>query len=232
MSRRILVTGTSRGIGRALAEHFLAQGDLVVGCARGATDLEHERYRHVAADVTEEESVKDLFRAVRDHMAGLDGLVNNAGTARMAPMMLTPAAAAARVLDVNFTGVFRLSREAVRLLRRSRAGRIVNLTTVAVPLRLEGEAVYAASKSAVETFTRIVARELGPLGVTCNALGPSPIRTDLIRGISEDKLQELIDRQSIPRWAEPADVVNAIEFFLSPASGMITGQVIYLGGLG
>jgi 3-oxoacyl-[acyl-carrier protein] reductase len=112
------------------------------------------------------------------------------------------------------------------------AGRIVNVSTVAVPLRLEGEAVYAASKSALETFTRIAARELAPFGITCNAVGPCPIKTRLTAGIADEKIQALIDRQAIRRWGVPQDVVNVVDFFLRPESGMVTGQVVYLGGAG
>jgi 3-oxoacyl-[acyl-carrier protein] reductase len=117
-------------------------------------------------------------------------------------------------------------------MRGSSSARIVNLTSVAVPLRLQGEAVYAASKSALETFTRIAARELGPLGITCNAVGPSPIATALLAGVPKDRLGALIDAQAVSRWAVPDDVVNVVEFFLRPESSMVTGQVIYLGGAG
>ena len=107
----------------------------------------------------------------------------------------------------------------------------MNVSTVAVPLSLEGEAVYAASKSAVETFTRVTARELGQWGITCNAVSPSPVRTDLTRNVSEQTMSKLIARQAVPRWAEPADVVNVVDFFLRPDSGLVTGQVVYLGGV-
>ena len=230
--RRVLVSGASRGIGRALVEHFIEAGDSVVGCARGASDFRHDDYSHVQADISDAADVKSVFREVRSKLNGLDVLINNAGIARMSPMILTPAETAAGIFDVNFMGTFHLSSAAVRLLRRSDSGRIVNMTTVAVPLRLEGESVYAASKAAVESFTRITAKELGPMGITCNALGPSPIPTALIKGVPDDKIQALIDQQAIKEWAQPADVVNAVEFFLSPASRMITGQVIYLGGIG
>jgi 3-oxoacyl-[acyl-carrier protein] reductase len=100
-----------------------------------------------------------------------------------------------------------------------------------VPLRLEGEAVYAASKSALETFTRIAAREVAPFGITCNAVGPCPIKTTLTAGVPDQKIQAIIDQQAVRRWAVPADVVNVIEFFLRPESSMITGQVVYLGGV-
>ena len=230
--RRILITGASRGLGRALAEHYLQQGDAVVGCSRGSSALEHANYSHVAADVTDESAVEFLCDHVRERCGGIDVLLNNAGVGRMLPVALTPLATARRLMDVNFLGTFQLTHAAIRLLRNSPAGRIVNFTSIAVPLRLEGEAIYAAAKSAVETFTRVVAKELGPLGITCNAVGPSPIRTDLLRNVPEEKLQALIDRQAIRTWAEPRDVINIVDFFLRPESRAVTGQVLYLGGLG
>jgi 3-oxoacyl-[acyl-carrier protein] reductase len=230
--RRVLITGTSRGIGADLVRHYLAAGDTVVGCARGESPLEHERYLHVHADITDQSQVGALVRAVRGRCGSLDVLINNAGVASMNPVALTSADAARRIVDTNFFGTFLLTHAALRLLRRSANGRIVNLTTIAVPLRLAGEAIYAASKSAVETFTRIVAREVGAFGITCNAVGPGPIRTHLTSGVPADKIERLIASQSIPRWAESCDVANVIDFFLRPESRLITGQIVYLGGAG
>jgi 3-oxoacyl-[acyl-carrier protein] reductase len=230
--RRILITGASRGLGRALAEHFLALGDEVSGCARGGGTIEHAAYAHVQADVTQEADVQRVMTQIRSRWGGLDVLINNAGVGRMIPFALTPLETARRVMETNYLGTFLAAHGAIRLLRRSPAPRIVNFTSVAVPLRLEGEAVYAAAKSAVETLTRILAKELGPMGITCNAIGPTPIRTDLIKNVPEASLQALIDRQAIREWAEPADVANVIEFFLRPESRMITGQILYLGGIG
>lgn len=230
--RRVLITGTSRGIGAHLAGHHLAQGDVVFGCARGEATVTHDRYTHVRADVTDQAAVRDLVRTVRERAGGLDVLINNAGVAAMNPAALTPFDTAARIVSTNFLGTFALTHAAIRLLRGSAAGRIVNFTTVAVPMRLEGESIYAASKSAVETFTRIVAREIAPLGITCNAIGPGPIKTQLTAGVPAPKIEGLIARQAIARWAELSDVTNVIDFFLRPESSMITGQIVYLGGAG
>ena len=150
----------------------------------------------------------------------------------MVPVALTPASTAQKIMDVNFMGTFLVSNALLRLLRKSKSGRIVNLTTVAVPLRLEGEAIYAASKSAVETFTRVLAKEISSFGITCNAIGPTPIRTDLIKNVPNDKLNALVQRQAIKSWATCEDVANVVDFFLRPESSMISGQVLYLGGLG
>lgn len=228
--RRILITGATRGIGKSLAEHYLARGATVIGCGRGKASIDHERYLHFALDVSDEDAVNDLFAGLRDRFGSVDAIINNAGVASMNLVALTPARVARQIMETNFLGTFLFTHAGIRLLRRSPAPRIVNVTTVAVPLGLEGEAVYAASKSAVETFTRITAREVGAYGITCNAIGPSPIQTALTRNVPAEKLERLVQRQAVPRWAEPGDVANVVDFFLSPCSGMVTGQVVYLGG--
>ena len=230
--RRILITGASKGIGADLVRHYLSQGDVVIGCARGKATQTSGQYTHAELDVTDEPAVRTLFADIRARFGGLDVLINNAGVASMNPVALTPYASARRMMETNFLGTFLFSHAAIRLLRSSSAGRIVNLTTVAVPLRLNGEAIYAASKSAIETFTRIVAREVSSFGITCNAVGPSPIKTALTGGVGTERIERLIARQSIPRWAEFDDVSNVVDFFLRPESAMITGQVVYLGGAG
>jgi 3-oxoacyl-[acyl-carrier protein] reductase len=227
---RILITGATRGIGRSLAQHYLRRGATVIGCGRGKASIDHERYVHFTLDVSDEDAVNDLFMALRDRYGSVDAIINNAGVASMNLVALTPARVARRIMETNFLGTFLFTHGGIRLLRRAPAPRIVNVTTVAVPLGLEGEAVYAASKSAVETFTRITAREVGAYGITCNAIGPSPIQTALTQNVPLDKLDRLVQRQAVPRWAEPGDVANVVDFFLSPCSGMVTGQVVYLGG--
>jgi 3-oxoacyl-[acyl-carrier protein] reductase len=177
-------------------------------------------------------AVHTLLHDVQREVGRLDALINNAGIANMNPIALTPVEVTRRIMETNFLGTFLLSQAAIRLLRKSPAPRIVNMSSVAVPLRLAGEAVYAASKSAVETLTRVAARELGVFGITCNAVGPTPIDTALLKGVGEKKIRHLVEQQAIRRMAEPSDVAHVVDFFLHPDSHMVTGQVIYLGGLG
>ena len=110
-------------------------------------------------------------------------------------------------------------------------GRIVNLASVATPLKLPGEAIYAASKSAIVSLTEVLARELADFGITVNAVGPTPVKTDLIGSVPEDKIERLINRQAIRRFGELRDISNVIDFFIQPASDFVTGQVIFLGGV-
>lgn len=230
-SRKVLVTGASRGLGRAITEHLLAQGDQVYGCSRGESDLEHENYQHYAVDIACEKSVSDFFFTLRREARSLDVLINNAGIASMNAFALTPPATFQKIFAVNVQGTYLCCQKALGMLRKSAHPRIVNFTTVAVPLQLEGESIYAASKSAVETLTKVVAKEYGSFGITCNAIGPSPIETALIQGVPKDKIQALIKRQAIKKMATPGDVINVLDFYLRPDSDFITGQILYLGGV-
>jgi len=227
----VLITGTRKGIGRALVEHYAGRGCHVVGCSRSPFEGEFPNYRHYCLDVGDELAVKRMFSEIRKHHGRLDVLINNAGVASMNHSLLTPISAVNKIMGTNFTGTFLFCREAARLMQLHRYGRIVNFATVAVPLKLEGEAVYAASKAAVISLTQILARELADFGITVNAIGPAPIKTDLIRGVPPEKLDALIERQAIKRYGESRDVIQVIDFFVQPASDFVTGQVIFLGGV-
>lgn len=229
----VVITGASRGIGRALAEHFLGRGATVIGCSRHPTPVRPRRagYHHVCLDISDEPAVQGLMREVRMQHGRLDILVNNAGVASMNHFMLTPLLTVRRLLDVNVAGTFVCSREAAKLMQERRFGRIVNVSSVAVPLQVEGEAAYVASKGAVEALTRVLARELAPFNITCNAVAPAPIDTDMTRGVPAAKLRRLVERLAIKRMCTFEDVVNVIDFFVRPESSYITGQVIYLGGV-
>jgi 3-oxoacyl-[acyl-carrier protein] reductase len=230
-NRVVLITGTRKGIGRALVEHYAGSECHVVGCSRSPFEGELPNYRHCCLDVGDESAVKKMFSEIRKQEGRLDVLINNAGVASMNHSLLTPIAAVNKIMETNFTGTFLFCREAARLMQLHRYGRIVNFATVAVPLKLEGEAVYAASKAAVICLTQILAREFADFGVTVNAIGPTPIRTDLIQGVPAEKLNTLIERQAIKRYGEPRDIIHVIDFFVQPGSDFVTGQVIFLGGV-
>ncbi len=227
----MIITGARKGIGRFLAEHYLQQGFAVVGCSRKPSDLQLPGYEHYCLDVADELAVKQMFHDVSQKFGRVDVLINNAGIASMNHSLLTPLSTAQKLVNTNFLGTFLFCREAGKLMQRRRSGRIINFTTVASALNLEGEALYAATKSAVESLTRTLARELAPFNITVNAVGPTPVKTDLTRSVPQTKLDALIARQAIPRYGEFADVQNVIDFFIQPESNFITAQVIFLGGI-
>lgn len=226
-----LITGTGKGIGKFLAEHYLAQGHQVIGCSRSEADWHLEGYEHHIADVSDEIQVKKIFSAIRKQHGKLDHLISNAGIASMNHFLLTPVSTVHKIMNTNFVGTFLFCREAAKLMKKQQYGRIVNFSTVAVPLRLEGEAIYAASKAAVLSFTQIVSKELADFGITVNAIGPTPVETDLIAAVPKEKIQNLLNQQAIPRFAKFEDIANVTDFFLRKESAFITGQALFLGGI-
>lgn len=224
-----LITGTSRGIGRYLAERYLSQGHSVIGCSRGEGTITHDNYTHYICDATNEDEVVNMVLKIRSI---IDVLINNAGVSSMNHSLLTSGEAAEKILKTNFLGVFYFSREvAKKMILKKKHGRIVNMTSVAVPLDIEGEMIYASSKAAVEKMTRIMSKELGRFLITVNNLGLNPINTDMIKCISKDKIQAVINRQAIKRIGEFEDVGNVVDFLISEGGSFITGQTLYLGGV-
>ena len=228
--RVILITGTSAGIGKALVHHFADDGNHIYGCSRRPVDYEVKGYTHFTLDVADEASVVKMLSAIRRNHGRVDVLINNAGEDSTNSLLLMPGSTVARLFNTNVIGTMLFCREAAKLMSRTKWGRIVNFTSIAVPLRLEGEAVYAASKAAVESLTRILAREVASLGITVNAIGPGPVDTDLLADVSKEKIQALFDQLPLPRMTEIQDLTNVVDFFIRPESSAITGQIIYLGG--
>ncbi|HEA65404.1 MAG TPA: SDR family oxidoreductase [Desulfobacterales bacterium] len=226
-----LITGTRKGIGKFLAEHYVRCGHRVIGCSRGEAEWTLDGYTHYVADVADEKAVKRLFLDVRKQFAPLDHLINNAGIASMNHSLLTPLSTVHNILDTNVVGTFLFCREAAKVMKNFSYGRIVNLTTVAVPLKLAGEAIYVASKAAVLSLTQVLAKELAEFGITVNAVGPVPVETDLIRSVPKAQIERLLSQQAIPRLGTFADISNVIDFYLKEESNFITGQTLFLGGV-
>ena len=229
--RVTIITGTRKGIGKDLANHYLNKGYIVIGCSRKDSNIKHKNYRHFLLDVADEKPVKNLVRSVKQEFGCIDYLINNAGIASMNHTLTTPYGTLKNIFSTNFFGTFLFAREVSKVMLKQKNGRIVNFSTVAAGIRLEGEASYAASKSAVANFTQTLAKELGPFGITVNAIAPTPVKTDLIKNVPKDKIEKLFEFQAVKRFGNFQDISNLIDFFLKDESEFITGQVIYLGGV-
>ena len=227
----VVITGTHKGIGYHIASYYLEKGHTVIGCSRHESQIVHSRYRHFIVDVCNENQVNDFAKQVRKEYKYIDALINNAGAAAMNHFMMTPIETARSLMEVNYLGGLTCIRAFVSLLKKSEHPRIVNFSTVAVPFNLEGEMAYSSSKAAVESMTKVLAKELAMFHITVNAVGPTPIKTDLIAKVPEEKLNKLLDNQAIHRFGEFSDIVNVIDFYLNSNSDFITGQIIYLGGV-
>ena len=220
-----LITGTSRGLGRALAEKLLADGWAVHGFARGEQTIAHAHFHGHAVDVTDEAAVRAAVATVAEG-GRIDLLVNNAGAASMNALLLTPGETAERLMRVNYLGAFHCLQAVGKVMVRQRAGRIINLTTVAVPLSLEGEAAYVASKAAVEALTKVAAKELAPSGVIVSAVGFGPIDTALTRGVPKPALAKINAAIGRP---EGTTMEQATDFLLDHLRSAEAGRVEYLG---
>lgn len=231
MKKSILITGTSKGIGKYLVEYYIDRGYIVIGCSRSEIDYNFDNYFHYLLDVADEKKVKFMFSDIKKKVGKIDILINNAGIASMNHILLTPMKTLQNIYNTNVFGTYLFLREAAKIMMKSKWGRIINFATVATPLKLEGEAIYASSKAAVKSLTEVASRELAEFNITVNAIGPTPIETDLIKSVPKDKMDALINRQAIKRLGEFRDVSNVIDFLIKEESDFITGQTIYLGGV-
>lgn len=214
---KVFVTGAGRGIGAAVCA-YLADHYQVVGVMRGA------------CNVHDPDSVREFFRFYANDK-DVWGLVHCAGVARMELVCSTHTDHMINIVGTNLLGTMYVNKYFGQLLVRRKAGRIINLSSIAVPLAIKGEAIYAASKAGVETFSRTFAREMAPFGVTVNCIAPGPVDTDMTGQIAAEKLEAVVRQQIVQRKATIEEIAHTVRWLLSEPSGMVTGQVINVGGV-
>jgi len=229
--RVAVVTGASRGLGAALVGHLLANGATVVGFSRGDATLEAAGYSHHALDVGDEYAVRSAFVQVGRAHGRLDILVNAAAVLTSIHALVMPAESAEAMLRTNVLGVFLVSREGAKLMRRAGYGRIVNIGSMAAALEPVGDSIYAASKAASMTLTGVLAKELAGYGITVNTLAVSALETDMLRQLPRDQVDRVVAGLPLARMATPEDIFNVLDFFASPESSYVTAQSIFLGGV-
>lgn len=231
----ILITGGSRGIGRACVELFAAEGHNVVFLYRSHTAEAQALCRltgarAIKADIAKSAAVDKAVAEAAAYMGGIDVLVNNAGVSHIGLLQDMTDADWRRVIDVDLSGAFHLSRAVIPHMVRQQAGRIINVGSMWGKVGASCEAAYSAAKAGIRGLTMALAKELGPSGITVNCVEPGLIDTEMNAALDDDTKRALYDETPLGRIGTPRDVADAVYFFASPASSFITGQILGVDG--
>jgi len=228
----ILITGTSRGLGAALAQAYLAAGEQVLGCSRGVATITHAKYRHYMVDVSNELSIANMFTDIQQKKIVPRLLVNSAALTQMKLATVTSTQTARDILNVNLLGTFLICRETLKLMQRHGFGRIVNLSSINVPLASVGSALYNATKAGLDAMGHSLANECRTYDITVNSIGLSLVaNTGMVESLNESALAVKQVHLLKPKLLETKEVVAAINFFASAEAKNITGQLLYFGGV-
>lgn len=238
MSRNVvLVTGASRGIGRAIATRLAKDGHFVIGTATseaGVADIaeylgELDGIARLL-DVTNNESIDSLFEEIDSVYGGLQVLVNNAGITQDGLLMRMSDDAWANVIDTNLSSAYRMSKRAIRAMMKAKFGRIINISSVVGQMGNAGQTNYAATKAGLEGFTRALAREISSRGITVNCVAPGLIETDMTEKLDERLLNSMLDAVPMGRLGQPEEIAAAVSFLAGDDASYITGSVLAVNG--
>lgn len=234
--KTVLITGSSKGVGLGLAQHFIQHNATVIGISKGEnTNLSHERYHHFSIELSDPLQIAECFRKdIGRKFKTIDIVVNNAAVMTSQYAMIMPVKNVMDMVNVNLVGVFMVSREAAKMMRGETPGRIINISSMAAKLEPAGDAIYAATKAGIHTLANTMAKEFSKMNITCNTLAISAIETDMLNSHSDtakEKIRDIVNALTVPRVATMDDVTNVVDFFASDKSSYITSQIIYLGGI-
>ncbi|AXI83170.1 3-oxoacyl-ACP reductase FabG [Xylella taiwanensis] len=232
-----LVTGASRGIGAAVAGLLADQGAIVIGTATSASGAQLIGDRLVLLsghgrilDVTDTVAVGALVDEIAKQFGSVSILVNNAGITRDGLLMRMKDEDWETIVDTNLSSIFRTSRAVIRDMMKARKGRIINVASVVGVTGNAGQANYAAAKAGIIGFSKSLAKEIGPRGITVNVVAPGFIDTDMTRVLSEDVRKNILDRIPLSHLGDPVDIAHAVAFLASPAARYITGETLHVNG--
>jgi 3-oxoacyl-[acyl-carrier protein] reductase len=231
-----LVTGASRGIGKAIAEKLVACGATVVGTAtteKGAQAISEylgSKGKGFALNVTDETSIESVINMIKTEFGDIDILVNNAGITRDNLLMRMKEDEWQDILDTNLTSVFRLSKALMRTMMKKRYGRIITIGSVVGTMGNAGQANYAAAKAGLIGFSKSLAREVASRGITVNVVAPGFIATDMTEALTDEQKALTLTQVPAGRLGEPAEIANAVAFLASDEASYITGETLHVNG--
>ncbi|MBN8410848.1 3-oxoacyl-ACP reductase FabG [Halomonas denitrificans] len=237
--RVALITGASRGIGRAIAHELGRQGRIVIGTAtsdagadRIDADLKEQGIQGAGRrlDVTDMASIEALMKSINDEFGAPTILINNAGITRDNLLMRMKEDEWDGVLDANLKSVYRLSKACLRGMSKARWGRIVSISSVVATMGNAGQSNYAAAKAGMEGFTRALAREVASRDITVNAVAPGFIATDMTDALSDEQQDKLKGQVPLARLGKPEEIAAAVGFLTSEGAGYITGETLHVNG--
>jgi 3-oxoacyl-[acyl-carrier protein] reductase len=231
-----LVTGASRGIGKAIATKLAAEGATVIGTATsegGAASIAEylgAQGTGMVLDVTNADSVAEVLAAIEEQYGPISILINNAGITRDNLMMRLKDDDWDAIINTNLTSVFKISKACLRNMMKARKGRIITIGSVVGSTGNPGQANYAAAKAGLIGFSKSLAREVGSRGITVNTVSPGFIDTDMTRALSDEQRDALKGQIPLSRLGEPEDIANAVAFLASPSASYITGETLHVNG--
>jgi 3-oxoacyl-[acyl-carrier protein] reductase len=224
----IIVTGASKGLGRAISDRLISKKIQVFGLARNVNNIP---FPSMTCDVSSYENVKEVSRVLKKKGVIVEGLINAAGIASMNLAVTTPPSVSQNIVNINLLGTIYCCQLIAPLMLRNKTGTIINFSTIAVALGLKGESIYAASKAGVEGFTRSFAREMTDFNINVNCIAPGPIDTDLLKGISVAQIKKIVSQQIIPKQFTPDSISDLVELLLDKRSNSLSGQILHVGGV-
>lgn len=224
----IIVTGASRGLGQAITERLIERGEELIGLARNTSEL---KINAIECDVSDYASVKNASKEVKRMKKPVKAFINAAGVASMNMAVTTDESTVQKLIQTNLVGTIYCCQLFAPIMLRQKQGSFINFSTIAVALALKGESVYAASKAGVESFSRTFAREMADFNVRVNCIAPGPIRTDLLRGITDAQIEKITSQQVIQKQFQKSDVCDLVELLLDEKSTSLSGQVLNVGGV-
>jgi len=234
-----LVTGASRGIGKAIATQLQALGATVIGTATSEHGAEKITEYLTAGDsqglglvlnVTNDESIAAMFTAIKEAHGGIDILVNNAGITRDNLFMRMKDDEWHDILDTNLSSVFKVSKAAIRPMMKKRSGRIINIGSVVGSMGNAGQVNYATAKAGLLGFTKSLAREIASRGITVNTIAPGFIDTDMTQTLTDEQKEGIFSQVPANRLGKPEEIASTVAFLASDAAAYITGETIHVNG--